>query len=101
MNAPLTFSSQQFLGFIRLCACMCTERQMVLMNNNFRQSVLSQAHHAVHLHGHGFAVLSVGYGLQNAEDGRRPEGLRNPDIVCEAPLCTAASWNQSRDVYVM
>ena len=80
---------------------MCTERQMVLMNNNFRQSVLSQAHHAVHLHGHGFAVLSVGYGLQNAEDGRRPEGLRNPDIVCEAPLCTAASWNQSRDVYVM
>jgi len=79
--------------------CLCTNRQLVLMNNNPRQSVLSQADHSVHLHGHGFAILSVSYGLQN-EDGRRPEGLANPDIVCEAPMCAAAGWNQSDDVYV-
>jgi len=53
-------------------------------------------HHTIHLHGHGFAVMSMGFGPLDVD-----EGLNNPDIVCDTPSCAAASWNKSRDVYVM
>jgi len=58
----------------------------------------AMTHHSIHLHGHGFAVMSMGYALQNVDDG---QSLNNPDIVCGSSSCSTASWNKSRDVYVM
>jgi len=70
---------------------------MVMVNYNHENT----AHHAIHMHGHGFAVMSVGYGPQNVDGGRTPAGVINPEIVCDSALCAAASWNKSRDVYVI
>ena len=53
-------------------------------------------HHSIHLHGHGFVVMSVGFGPLNAG-----QGTNNPDIVCDSASCASASWNKSRNVYVM
>jgi len=52
--------------------------------------------HAIHMHGHGLAVMSMGYKPQHGDESRN-----NPDIVCDSSKCTSASWNESRDVYVM
>jgi len=59
------------------------------------ENATNKLHHSAHLHGHGFAVISVGYKPQDGDEDRN-----NPDIVCESTLCSAASWNKSRDVYV-
>ena len=67
----------------------------MILNYNIQQLNFTP-HQTVHLHGHGFAVMSMGFGLPNVT------GLNyNPDIVCDSTICAAASWNTSRDVYAM
>jgi len=75
--------------------CLCVENQLVMFNHNI-EKVNFTPHHHIHLHGHGFTVMSVGFGLPNVNDGRS-----NPDIVCDSTICAAASWNKSRDMYVI
>jgi len=59
-------------------------------------NVTNDRSHSIHMHGHGFAVMYMGYEPEHGDEGRN-----NPDIVCDTPSCAAASWNKSRDVYVM
>jgi len=67
---------------------------MVILNYN-HEDITNTAPHSIHLHGHGFAVMSVGHQPQNVHN------VFNPDIVCDSLWCAAASWNKSRDVYAM
>ncbi|XP_031570019.1 laccase-4-like [Actinia tenebrosa] len=47
--------------------------------------------HPVHIHGHSFQILKIGYPVQNQTSG---EILRdNPDIVCENEFCTKRHWS--------
>ena len=80
---------------IRPNVCLFAENQLVMLSYNV-QKLNFTPHQTIHLHGHGFAVMSMGFGLPNAT------GLNyNPDIVCHSTICAAASWNKSRDVYVI
>ena len=80
---------------IRLNVCLCTENQMVMYNYS-PVYVNNTPPHAIHMHGHAFAVMYMGYKPQTGVEVRN-----NPDIVCDSPTCAAANWNKSRDVYVM
>ncbi|XP_062618572.1 uncharacterized protein LOC134280160 [Saccostrea cucullata] len=46
--------------------------------------------HPVHLHGHHFHVLKIGYPPYDPETGNAT--ARNPDIRCLNQLCTEATW---------
>jgi len=80
--------------------CECVYCQMVILNYDSADSI-SEAHHTIHLHGHSYAVLTMGYGPQNSDTGKRPLSQVNQDIVCDTPKCAAARWNNSRDTYVI
>jgi len=80
-------------ALIRLNVCLCVENQLVLLG--YQSSVDFSPHHTAHLHGHGFAVMAMGFGQPKVT----AEGYNdNPDIVCDSKICAAASWNKSRDV---
>jgi len=50
--------------------------------------------HAVHLHGHSYAVLHVGHQSINATTGLA--NGRNPDVTCADPLCITTKWTNDR-----
>ncbi|CAH1243344.1 Hypp7073 [Branchiostoma lanceolatum] len=61
--------------------------QLVMFNT---MAPLSQTHHSVHIHGHAFQVVAMGYPSYNRSTGRYLEP--NPDITCKNDLCTDATW---------
>ncbi|XP_062618563.1 uncharacterized protein LOC134280151 [Saccostrea cucullata] len=49
-----------------------------------------KVHHPIHLHGHHFHILKIGYPVYDPETGNAI--ARNPDIRCLNQLCTEATW---------
>jgi len=76
--------------------CLCAGNQLVMYNYNVNKLRNIYQHHSIHMHGHGLAVMSMGFRSPYAQQKDR----NNPDIVCESSSCASASWNKSRDVYV-
>ena len=61
---------------------------------NYEPSSPYVASHSVHLHGHSFAVLRVGYPPNDPATGRYAVGRTNTDIHCDtSDLCAAARWS--------
>jgi len=82
---------------MRGCVYYC---QVVILNYDSTDR-LTEAHHSLHLHGHSFAVMTMGYGPQNSDTAKRPLSQFNQDIVCDTPKCAAARWNNSHDTCVI
>ncbi|XP_078686410.1 uncharacterized protein LOC144919067 [Branchiostoma floridae x Branchiostoma belcheri] len=76
--------------------CRCThiidipynQTIQLVMYNTFAPA--SQTHHSVHIHGHAFQVVAMGYPSYNKTTGRYIQP--NPDVECKNELCTDASW---------
>ena len=75
---------------------------MVLMNYNTWPT--RPGHHTVHLHGHSFAVLALGFAPQNRSTGQidLADGVMNDDIGCDSGLCAQSQleqvkWNAPQD----
>ena len=69
--------------------------QIVLIN--LTPGVQFMAHHVIHLHGHSFAVLKVGYAEDNKTTGRWTQP--NQDVECYSDnrkICTKARWTNQR-----
>eukprot|EP00923_Selenidium_pygospionis_P053642 GHVN01093217.1.p1 GENE.GHVN01093217.1~~GHVN01093217.1.p1 ORF type:complete len:461 (-),score=30.59 GHVN01093217.1:27-1235(-) len=49
------------------------------------------AHHPIHIHGHGFAVLKVGYPDYNKTTGKWTKP--NEEVICDNVYCNPARWN--------
>ena len=49
--------------------------------------------HPIHLHGHHFQVVAVGYGSYFTSNGTLR--ARNPDVVCSDDKCSSPSWANS------
>ena len=62
--------------------------QFVLLNIDPEKN--ESEHHPFHLHGHQLAVMAVGFPTYDEETGLFKEN--NPDIKCDNPLCSKASW---------
>ncbi|XP_078703519.1 uncharacterized protein LOC144928714 [Branchiostoma floridae x Branchiostoma belcheri] len=60
----------------------------LVMYNTFAPA--SQTHHSVHIHGHTFHVLAMGYPRYNKTTGRYVQP--NTDVKCKNELCTDATW---------
>ncbi|KAI8498072.1 hypothetical protein Bbelb_240160 [Branchiostoma belcheri] len=60
----------------------------LVMYNTFAPA--SQTHHSVHIHGHAFHVLAMGYPSYNKTTGRYVQP--NTDVKCKNELCTDATW---------
>ena len=52
------------------------------------------AHHPIHMHGHNFAVLAMGYASFNNTTGVHLSD--NEDVVCNSQLCTRPAWRDGR-----
>jgi len=76
---------------IRVNVCLCAENQLVLVGYQLYEDF--SPHHSIHLHGHGFAVMAMGFERLDVD-----EGVNNSDIVCDSTLCAVPSWNTSRDL---
>ena len=81
--------------------CFCTNTiqlpfnktiQMVI--SNYQKDFPYMGHHPMHIHGHSFAVVKVGFPKINLTSGRiiRPNG----DITCSDPLCLDPHWTNQR-----
>ena len=66
---------------------------MVLANYNPRNPRLL-AQHPIHMHGHNFAVLAMGYPTYNTTTGRHLSD--NQDIECNSLLCSKPAWREGR-----
>ena len=84
--------------------CLCTHIQKIPYNKTI-QIVFSSltptapfmAHHPVHLHGHNFAVLKMGFAEQNETSGFWSR--MNQDIYCASQnefICSKPRWNGGR-----
>lgn len=63
--------------------------QMVIMNYQPDHDPANlPSHHAVHVHGHAFAVLALGFGMTRNAASVAP----NPDISCDGALCSSPRW---------
>ncbi|XP_078664411.1 uncharacterized protein LOC144907345 isoform X1 [Branchiostoma floridae x Branchiostoma belcheri] len=60
----------------------------LVMYNTFAPA--SQTHHSVHIHGHAFYVLAMGYPSYNKTTGHYIQP--NSDVKCKNELCTDATW---------
>ena len=67
--------------------------QMVFTNYNFVDSD-DLEHHPIHMHGHNFAVLAMGYASFDSSTGR--QGNANPDVKCSNILCSKAAWRDGK-----
>ncbi|XP_078590744.1 uncharacterized protein LOC144870452 isoform X1 [Branchiostoma floridae x Branchiostoma japonicum] len=78
--------------------CRCThiidipynQTIQLVMYNTFAPT--SQTHHSVHIHGHAFQVVAMGYPSYNKTTGRYMQP--NTDVKCKNDLwlCTDATW---------
>ena len=68
--------------------------EIVFMNLlNTRESIGSGQAHPIHLHGHHFQVIHIGYGPCNDNNGT----CHHPDITCAESHCdTNVRWSDSR-----
>ncbi len=82
--------------------CRCTYLEELPVNRTV-QLVLSSylpgenfmAHHPVHLHGHNFAVLAMGFAESDPATGYWTD--HNPDLAClNDDLCTRVTWSGDR-----
>ena len=78
--------------------CHCTHI-LDIPNNKTIQMVLTNyhfftAHHNIHLHGHSFAVMKVGFPSFNETTGLQMDP--NDDVICDSTACAHASWNGQR-----
>ena len=78
--------------------CVCTGKYVLPFNktiqlvlSNLEDGSSSVAHHPMHLHGHNFAVLKVGFGSHNATTGKYEKHTN--DVICEDSLCKQPRWN--------
>ena len=67
--------------------------RMVFVNYNPRIPTLL-AQHPIHMHGHNFAVLAMGYPTYNTTTGRHLSD--NEDIECNTLLCSKPAWREGR-----
>ena len=84
--------------------CRCTNIQPIPFNKTIQIVIMSymidspaNTHHTVHLHGHSFAVLKVGYADLNATSGFHT--VPNQDIQCTSTkeaLCSTSRWRNQR-----
>lgn len=102
-SAPLFQSDNGVVSCSKACKthsrrnCPCTHQVKLKFNQtyhiiltNIQQNALYVGHHPVHIHGHSFEVLKVGYPVVNSTTGRI---LRvNPDVRCLDETCTRARW---------
>ena len=73
--------------------CSCVHVRNISKFNTTIRFVLSSGNrfsHPIHLHGHHFQIVKVGYGSYFSSNG----SLRafNPDVVCNDNLCSSSSW---------
>ena len=80
--------------------CSCSHVQHLPGNRTVEMILASytqnennmMAHHTAHLHGHHFAVLSMGFPPQDPDTGFWSNS--NPDLQCSPdPTCTCVSWS--------
>lgn len=65
--------------------------QMVIMNYQpVFDSGNQPSHHSVHIHGHAFAILGLGFGIRNASNGIIVSP--NTDISCDGSVCSNPDW---------
>ncbi|CAH1800522.1 unnamed protein product [Owenia fusiformis] len=78
--------------------CLCTNTIALKHNQLIRLTFTNYgsyptarlAHHFIHLHGHSFEILKMGYPEYNITTGRKTEN--NTDIVCENQHCSLHHW---------
>ena len=77
--------------------CYC-QHELILPFNETIQIVMTNIgngagfSHPIHMHGHQFYVLKVGYPTQNQTTGQLTNMKYNPDILCDTPQCNQPSW---------
>lgn len=105
-NAPLFQKDRIVVDCKTVCknmnlGCVCSGTytipynktiQMVLSNIQYGE--LLQAHHPMHMHGHNFAVLKIGYGEHDPNTGRVT--APQTEVVCANVFCRQPAWNGSR-----
>ena len=55
--------------------------------------------HPIHLHGHHFQVVDIGYGSYHENNASLRS--RNTDIDCDSPLCSLPSWNGAAPTFTV
>ena len=74
--------------------CPCTASDVLQQNNS--SSVGNEVDagggftHPMHLHGHHFQIVAIGYGTYNQSNGFLLS--RNEDIDCGDALCSSPGW---------
>ena len=53
--------------------------------------------HPIHLHGHHFQVVAIGYGTYNQSNGFLLS--RREDLVCDDSLCSSPRWTGNSPIY--
>ena len=53
--------------------------------------------HPIHLHGHHFQVVAIGYGMYSQTNGFLQS--RRTDLVCEDSLCSSPRWSGNSPIY--
>lgn len=70
--------------------------QMIIMNYQpVHDPKNLPSHHAVHVHGHAFAVLALGFGTTRNHTSEGMAVSPNPDISCDGALCSTPRWTRS------
>ncbi|XP_078702336.1 uncharacterized protein LOC144928144 [Branchiostoma floridae x Branchiostoma belcheri] len=78
--------------------CQCTHMVDIpanktvrfVMANLYDGNAAAESHHSIHLHGHDFRVLAMGFPLYNETTGHRISP--NTDIDCGNDKCSNARW---------
>ena len=83
----------------KAAGCKCTFIDSLPLNEvvqlvfvNILPDAMFETHHGVHLHGHNFAVLKMGFPEHNETTGEWSKPTE--DIVCDTNLCADAKWKK-------
>ena len=86
-------------GKAKICYC---QHELILPFNETIQIVMTNLgngagiSHPIHMHGHQFYVMKMGYASQNQVSGILTNMTYNSDIYCDTPQCNDPQWrNQS------
>ena len=64
--------------------------QMIWTNHGTKGAI---RHHPIHLHGHSFHVLKIGFGQYNQTNGKYLS--ENTDIHCSDSFCNQPKWSNT------